>query len=89
MAFMVQKMTNSAHKVDMTNLGLQTLDVVLRNCHHMLPTMWEALNTISLSIWHTMCELGHLSAPALTMSSRIANLLPRISSLILGMRSKS
>ncbi|GFV13869.1 uncharacterized protein TNCV_523481 [Trichonephila clavipes] len=74
----------------MRNLGLKTLNVVPYYCHHTLPTMWEALNTISLSIWRTMCESGHrctMWRKALAMSSRVANRLPRIGSLILGMRS--
>ncbi|GFX76519.1 hypothetical protein TNCV_3162371 [Trichonephila clavipes] len=40
----------------MTNLGLKTFKVVPCYYHHTLPTMWEALNTISLSIFRTMCE---------------------------------
>ncbi|GFW65814.1 uncharacterized protein TNCV_586401 [Trichonephila clavipes] len=46
----------------MTNLGLKTLNVVLCYYHHMLPKMWEALNTTSLSICSTMCKSGHLLA---------------------------
>ncbi|GFX14587.1 uncharacterized protein TNCV_4015851 [Trichonephila clavipes] len=44
----------------MTNLGLKTLAVVPCYCHHALPTMLEALNTVSLSICHPICESGHL-----------------------------
>ncbi|GFQ83401.1 uncharacterized protein TNCT_323731 [Trichonephila clavata] len=51
--------------------------------------MWEALNTISLSICRTMCELSHLLAHSISMSSSVANRLPRNGSLNLGMRSKS
>ncbi|GFX60049.1 uncharacterized protein TNCV_4557291 [Trichonephila clavipes] len=53
-----------------------TLNVVFCYCHHTLPTMWEALNTISFSIWRIMCESGHLLATALAMSSCVANGLP-------------
>ncbi|GFV73506.1 uncharacterized protein TNCV_1539481 [Trichonephila clavipes] len=62
MDFTMQKNDNTVHKVDMTNLGLKTLNEVPCYCHHTLPTMWEALNTISLSISRTMCESDHLLA---------------------------
>ncbi|GFU00763.1 hypothetical protein TNCV_4819171 [Trichonephila clavipes] len=48
--------------------------------------MCETLNIISLSICRTICESCWT---ALAMSSRVANHLPCIGSLILGMRSKS
>ncbi|GFV13502.1 hypothetical protein TNCV_3184991 [Trichonephila clavipes] len=51
--------------------------------------MWEALNTINLSNCRTMYESGTCWGTALAMSSRVANRLPRIGSVILGMRSKS
>ncbi|GFQ73676.1 hypothetical protein TNCT_366361 [Trichonephila clavata] len=69
----------------MTNLGLKTLNVVPYYCHQMLPMMWETLNTISLSIYRTMCESGHLISNFLSCCEP----LPRIGSLILGMISKS
>ncbi|GFQ85638.1 hypothetical protein TNCT_409481 [Trichonephila clavata] len=50
----------------MTNLGLKTLNVVPCYCHYTLATIWETLNTISLSICRTMCESGHLLAHWLT-----------------------
>ncbi|GFV62332.1 uncharacterized protein TNCV_1131151 [Trichonephila clavipes] len=46
----------------MTNIGLKTVNVVSCQCHHTLSTMWEALNTISLSIYRTKCQSGHLLA---------------------------
>ncbi|GFV45399.1 uncharacterized protein TNCV_5055931 [Trichonephila clavipes] len=46
----------------MRNLGLKNLNVAPCYCHHTLPTMWEVLNTISLSICHTICESSHLLA---------------------------
>ncbi|PSN36018.1 hypothetical protein C0J52_12133 [Blattella germanica] len=42
----------------MTNLGLKILKVV--------PAMWEALNTISLSIFCTMCKSGYLLAHSIS-----------------------
>ncbi|GFV32320.1 hypothetical protein TNCV_1676061 [Trichonephila clavipes] len=53
----------------MTNLDLKILHAVTCYCHHMLPTMWESLNIISLSICRTMCESGHL------LSHSISNVL--------------
>ncbi|GFU17420.1 uncharacterized protein TNCV_4309591 [Trichonephila clavipes] len=50
----------------MTNLGLKTLNVVPCYCHHTLSTMWEALNTINLSIFRTMCESGQLLAHSIS-----------------------
>ncbi|GFU26495.1 uncharacterized protein TNCV_2463391 [Trichonephila clavipes] len=91
MAITVQKNdnTHSTHKVNITNLGLKTLNVVPCYCHQTLPTMWEALNIINLSNCRTMYESGTCWGTALAMSSRVANRLPRIGSVILGMRSKS
>ncbi|GFW21347.1 uncharacterized protein TNCV_1531721 [Trichonephila clavipes] len=50
----------------MIKLGLKTLNVVPCYCHHMLPTMWETLNTLSLSIFRTMCESGPLLAHSIS-----------------------
>ncbi|GFS84557.1 uncharacterized protein TNCV_4607141 [Trichonephila clavipes] len=50
----------------MTNLGLKTLNIVPYYYHHTLLTMWEALNTISLSTCHTMCESGRLLAHSIS-----------------------
>ncbi|GFS81200.1 uncharacterized protein TNCV_1224341 [Trichonephila clavipes] len=50
----------------MTNLCLKALNVVPCYYYQMLPTMWEALNTSSLSICRTMCELGHLLAHSIS-----------------------
>ncbi|PRD30191.1 UNVERIFIED_CONTAM: hypothetical protein NCL1_27168 [Trichonephila clavipes] len=63
----------------MTHLDLKTFNIVPCYYHHTLPTMWEALNNTSLIICRT----------TLAISSRVANHLPRIGSLILGMISKS
>ena len=59
MSFTVQTYDNTVH---MTHLGLKILKAVPCCCHHTLPMMWEALNTIGLRMCHTMCESGHLSA---------------------------
>ncbi|PRD29531.1 UNVERIFIED_CONTAM: hypothetical protein NCL1_29114 [Trichonephila clavipes] len=69
----------------MTNLGLKTLNVVPHYYHHTLPTMWEALSTFAAPCvnWFTCWRT------ALAMSSRVANCLPRMGSLILGTKSKS
>ncbi|PSN57259.1 hypothetical protein C0J52_02525 [Blattella germanica] len=57
----------------MTNLGLKILKVV--------PAMWEALNTISLS----MCKSGYLLAHSISnvLCSHVTNRLPSSGSLIL------
>ena len=59
MTLTVQMNENTVY---MTHLGLKTLKVVSCGCHHTLPMMWEALNTIGLRMCRTMCESGHLLA---------------------------
>ncbi len=57
----------------MTNLGLKTLKVVPCYCQDTLPMMWEALNTISLSICRTMSESGHLLAHSISNVTSISH----------------
>ncbi|GFT29039.1 uncharacterized protein TNCV_3586891 [Trichonephila clavipes] len=73
----------------MTNLGLKTLHVVPCYYHHTLPTMWEGLNTTSLSICRTVCELGQLLAHSI--SNVLSSCKPPTTYwlLNLGKRSKS
>ncbi|GFV53240.1 uncharacterized protein TNCV_1065991 [Trichonephila clavipes] len=68
----------------MTNLSLKSQNVVPCYCHHKLPTMWEVLNTISLSICRTMRESGYLWLHSITnVLSCCKPPIPRIGSLIL------
>ncbi|GFY34259.1 uncharacterized protein TNCV_2505621 [Trichonephila clavipes] len=50
----------------MRTLGLKTLNVVHCYYYHTLPTVWETLNTTSLSICRTMCESGHFLAHSIS-----------------------
>ncbi|GFT67518.1 hypothetical protein TNCV_2361201 [Trichonephila clavipes] len=51
--------------------------------------MWEAMNTLSLAFDAPCVNRITCWCPALAMSSRVENHLPRIGSVSLGMRSKS